>query len=133
MARAKSPATLAREEIERRFTGNADIKKLALKLQAALPEGRHKSLAMTALQECMLWAGCAAEDPPPAVEPEPAPTPEPVATEKSSPAPKKAPAKKAAAKRVAKPTEAKVGGKQGLALVKNSDEKPRRVTRTARA
>lgn len=101
MAREKSAETLEREDIERRFSHSAgtaetqpqhdavyaDLRRLALKLHKNLPSGRHKALALTALEETMHWANAAVAHGPSRV-----PNPQPAA---SSDAPaRKAPAKK---------------------------------------
>lgn len=73
MPREKSQETLDREDIENRFsfhpatttTGpqhdavRADLKRMALKLHKTLPPGRHRSLALTSLEETMHWANAA--------------------------------------------------------------------------
>ena len=98
----KSDATIAMEDVKNRFafhpatetTGpqhdavRADAGRLAQKWQKTLPPGRHKSLALTALQEAMMWANASvACDQPAASSDVPAPQPEPKPT-------KAAPAKK---------------------------------------
>lgn len=61
------------QEIERRFTywapgerqeadhveARAEAKRLAHTLNSLLPDGREKSLALTAIEECLMWANAA--------------------------------------------------------------------------
>lgn len=105
---AKDPA---KADIENRFsfhpateeTGpqhdavRADLKRLALKLHKTLPDGRHKSLALTSLEETMHWANAAI-----ACGPSQVPNPQPPAASSDAPA-----APRKAAKRTAKRPAAK--------------------------
>lgn len=75
----------------------ADCLRLATKLQKTLPDGRHKSLALTALQEAMMWGNAAIACDSPAESPAAPAPPRKTAAKKTA---KKTAAKKAPARQV---------------------------------
>lgn len=103
-------------------TVRATFTKLALQLQRILPDGRHKSLALTDLQSSMHWANTAiaCDSGTAAGEPTPAPT-------------KKTAAKRTAKKTAAKRTTKKWASPRGRAAKPAPASAPeRRVTRRGR-